>query len=31
MFYIDDTAEKLSGPVGLPVDINKVTHMTFGM
>ena len=31
MLYIEDTAEKLSGPVWLPVDINTVTLMTFGM
>ena len=31
MLYIEDTAEKLSGPVLLPVDINTVTLMTFGM
>ena len=31
MLYIEDTAQKLSGPVWLPVDINTVTLMTFGM
>lgn len=31
MLYIEDTAEKLSGPVWLAVDINTVTLMTFGM
>lgn len=27
MLYIEDTAEKLSGPVWLPVDVNTVTLM----